>query len=163
MLRTALFLIALAACTQSTQARIEGPRPVQPTPAQSVSDSVVAAVLFEIATRGLPDFKPRQTVFVQRNADIVSSASLPVLDSVEFVLLDSAGVQHLANQIGSVNVVRVERPIVYDDTAHAGASNRVVWRQERIGRMISTSGCSFRARRTNAHWQVDSTLGCLIS
>src|SRR6266576_1349488 len=163
MLRTALFPIALAACTQSTQARIAGPRPVQPTPAKSVSDSVVAAVLVEIATRGLPDYNPRRTVFLQRDSDIVTSASLPLLDSVEFVLLDSAGVQQLANRIGNVNVVTVGRPVIHDDTARTWAASRVVWRQERMGRMISTSSCAVRARRANAQWQIDSTLGCLIS
>jgi len=163
MLRIRLFLIALAACVQPPQARISGPRPVQPTPAQNVSDSIVAAVLYDVATGGLLDYNPRRTVFLQRDSDIVTSASLPLLDSVEFVLLDSAGVQQLANRIGNVNVVTVGRPVISDDTARTWAASRVVWRQERIGRMISTSSCAVRARRANARWQIDSTLGCLIS
>ncbi len=160
MIRLRVFLITIAACAQQAGT---GPVPVHPTPAVSVSDSVVAAVLDLVATRGLPDFRPRRTVFIQKDSGIVSSSSLPLLDSVEFVLLDSAEVQHLANRVGSVNVIRVGRPIIQDDTARTGANSRVVWRQERIGRMISMSACAFRARRSTRQWQIDSTLGCLIS
>ena len=153
-------LFAVAACAQQA---ITAPAAARPTPALSVSDSVVAAVLYIVATRGLPDFRPMRTVYVRKDSGIVSSSSLPSLDSVQFVLLDSAEVQQLANRVGYVNVIRLERPTVYSDTAHAGASNRYVWRQERIGRDISTSGCTFRARRIAQQWQIDSTLGCLIS
>ena len=172
LFRISLLLIGIFACAQRARSNITAPPPIQPTPPRNVSDSIVAAVVFSVATHGLPDFPPSHTVFVQRDSDIVSSAALPLLDSVEFILLDSAGVQQLANQLGSVNVIRVSRPIVQDDTAHAGAKSRVVWRQERIpgnrarGRtasFISMSACFFRMRRTKRQWQVDSTLGCIIS
>jgi hypothetical protein len=138
---------------------------VQPTTPQSVSDSVVAAVLYYVATRGLPDFHPIgiRTVVVQKDSDIVSAASIPSIDSVGFALLDSSEVQQLANRIGRVNVIGVGRPMVHDDTAHAGATSHVVWRPERIGRIGGLSACMFRVRRTNARWQVDSTLMCIIS
>ena len=157
-----LLPIVIAACGPRPMS-MTGPAPVQPTPSQSVSDSVVAAVLRLIAQRGLPDHRPRSIIYAQTDSDIVSSSSLPVLDSVQFVLLDSVEVQRLANRVGSVNVIRVSRPLVHDDTAQAGADSRVVWRRERIGRMISMSACAFRLRRMNAGWQVDSTLGCIIS
>ncbi len=168
MFKISLLLIMILGCAQQTRSHISSSRPVQPTPAQNVSDSIVAAVLYSVATRGLPDFRPTHTLFVKKDSDIVSSAALPSLDSVEFVLLDSAGVQQLANQIGSVNVIRVSRPTVQGDTAHAGANSRVVWRLERAGRLsrarfISMSACAFRLRRANRQWQVDSTLGCIIS
>jgi len=173
MLRISRFLIVIVACAQQGQSNVSAPPPLLPTPARNVSDSIVAAVLYSVATRGLPDFRPAHSVVVLKDSDIVSSAVLPSLDSVDFVLLDSAGVQGLANNIGSVNVIRLSRPMVVDDTeAHAGAQSRVVWRQERSrgtrsrGRtaaLISTSSCFFRIRRTNRQWQVDSTLGCVIS
>ena len=165
MPRVSLLLIVLA-CTQQPQARFGQPTPVQPTSPQSVSDSIVAAVLYHVVTHGLPDFHPiggLRTIVVRNDSDIVSSASIPSVDSVGFVLLDSIDVQRLANRIGHVNVIGVGRPIVQDDTAHAGATSHVVWRPERLGRMVSMSACMFRVRRTNARWQVDSTLMCIIS
>jgi hypothetical protein len=119
--------------------------------------------LYQVATRGLPDFQPKPTVYVRTDSGIVSSASLPALDSVAFVLLDSAAAQQLANKLGSVNVIGVERPMIQDDTARMAATSRYVLRQSRIGGMVSMSACAFRARRTDGKWQVDSTLGCIIT
>ena len=155
-------LFAIAACAQQAGT---SPAPTLPTPALTASDSVVAAVLYVVATRGLPDFTPTHTVYVRNDSEVVSSSSLPSLDSVQFVLLDSAEVQELANKTGYVNVIRVSRPVIYNDYAHAGARSRYVWGQERIEWRgdISTSGCMFRARRVVDRWQIDSTLGCRIS
>jgi len=171
MFKISLLLIIILGCAQQARSNTSSSPAVQPTPAHNVSDSIVAAVLYSVATRGLPDFRPTDTLFVKKDSDIISSAALPSLNSIQFVLLDSAGVQQLANEIGSVNVIRVSRPTVQDDTAHAGANSRVVWRLERTGRLsrgrfsrfISMSACAFRLRRTNRQWQVDSTLGCIIS
>src|SRR5262245_26908692 len=94
MARLTIVLVALA-CTQQPQVGVTEPIPVRPTSPRSASDSIVAAVLYQVATRGLPDFRPTPTIVVQKDSDIVTSASVPSVDSM-----------------------------VQDDTAHAGVGQR---------------------------------------
>jgi hypothetical protein len=157
------WLLALGACTTPLRPTPVALTPVVPTPPQNTRDSVVAAVLHRAVVQGLPDFQAQRTVIIQNDSGVLSSSSLPWGDSVAFVLLDGAQVQNVANQLGHVNVLTVANPVISGDTARSGAGNRWVWRQERMGRMISASGCAFRLRRLAGVWQVDSTLGCLIS
>ena len=161
--RIGLFSIAIAACTQPRPPSLTEPTPVQPTPARTTSDSIVASVLNRVAVHGLPDFRPRRTVVIQDDSGLVSSSSLPSLDSVEFLLLDSAGVHQLAHKLGNVNAISVSRPIISNDTARSGAASRVVWRRESIGRLVSMSACAYRLRRASGHWVIDSAFVCIIS
>jgi len=78
MFKISLLLIMILGCAQQTRSHISSSRPVQATPAQNVSDSIVAAVLYSVATRGLPDFRPTHTLFVKKDSDIVSSAAASV-------------------------------------------------------------------------------------
>ena len=155
-------LLVLVTCATPRPAPV-ALTPVSPTPARSTADSIVAAVLQWVVVHGLPDFQAARTVVIQDDSGYVSSSSLPRVDSIAFVLLNGSQIQPLADRLGRVNVLSVGRPVVADDTAQSGASNRWVLRRERIGRMASLSACTFRLRRVTAEWQVDSTLGCLIS
>jgi hypothetical protein len=81
------------------------------------------------------------------------------------VLLDSVHMQQAANQIGDLNVLTVVRFHIAGDTAMVSAVSHRVWQQRR-GRgvmMGSMSACEYRLRRSNAMWQVDSTVGCVIT
>jgi len=156
-------MLLLAACTTAPHQTPAALVHVLPTPAQTTDDSVVAAVLHKVVVEGLPDWRPRRTVVIQSDSGFVSPSSLPRVDSVDFVLLRAAEIQQLANQLGSVNALSAGRPAIWGDTARSGASSRWVWRQERVGRSIGMSACTFRLRRLNGAWQVDSTLGCVIT
>ena len=155
--------LLLTACARPTQPNAVALVPVVPTPAQSTWDSVVAAVLYRAVVYGLPDFVARRTVVIQNDSGFMSSSSLPRVDSLGFVILDSAQVQDLANRLGRVNVLMLGKPLIGEDTARSGASNRWIWRRDGQGRMTSMSVCAYRLRRLEGAWQVDSTLGCLIT
>ena len=155
--------LLLVSCARPTQPSTVELAPVLPTPAQSTWDSVVAAVLHRVVVHGLPDFSALRTVVIQNDSGFVSSSSLPRIDSVGFVLLGSAQVQELANRLGRVNVLMVGRPWIGEDTARSGASNRWIRRPDGHSRVVSMSVCAYRLRRLEGAWQVDSTLGCLIT
>jgi hypothetical protein len=111
---------------------------------------------------GLPMFSAAKTVIIQNDSGFVSSSSLPRMDSVGFVLLDSTQIRELADHLGDVNVLRVWRPLIGADTALSGASSHWVWGQDNQ-RMMAMSACAFRLRRLSGAWQVDSTIGCVIT
>ena len=161
-IRLGPLLLVLLACTTHGLAPV-ALTPLLPTPARSTADSVVAAVLKQVVVRGLPDFQAERTVVIQDDSGYLTSSSLPRVDSIVFVLLNSSRIQQLADQLGRVNVLSVGRPVIAGDTAQSGASNEWVLRREPVGRMASISACTFRLRRVATEWQVDSTLGCLIS
>jgi hypothetical protein len=163
--KVAALLLALAACSQSTRGTSTVFRPVLPTTARSTRDSVVAAVIHEVVVHGLPIFHNERTVVIRNDSGLISSSSLPLGDPVEFVLLDSVGIQDLANRVGEVNVLRLWQPVIGEDTARSGASNGYVWRQadSHMRRYKIFSVCAYRLRRVREAWQVDSSLGCGVS
>ena len=156
-------VLAVAACSRPGPQSPPELSPVLATTARNTSDSVVAAVLYRAVVQGLPDFSAGKTVVVQNDSGFVSSSSLPRVDSVHFLLFDSSQVQDLANRIGQVNVLKVWKPVIGVDTARSGASNHYVWRQDSIRRIESFSVCAYRLRRISGAWQIDSTLGCIIT
>jgi hypothetical protein len=159
-------LLVLAACSRQPQPAATGTPPLLPTEARSTSDSVVAAVLHTVVVHGLPIFHAgKRTVVIRDDSGFVSSSSLPRIDSVAFTVLDSAGIQDLANRVGQLNVVRIWRPVIGSDTARSGAYNRYVWGQAVPDgqRQMIISVCSYRLRRISGVWQLDSILGCGVS
>ncbi len=158
-------LVLVFACSQAPHAPPLTLTPAKPLAPRTTSDSIVAAVLHKAVVNGLPNFRPRRRVVIRTDSGFVSAFSLPPLDSVEFVLLDSAQTQQLADQSGDLNVLIVPRPAIWGDTAKASVMNRWVWQQRRdqVGIMVSTSACQWRLRRLSGAWQIDSTLGCLIT
>jgi len=137
---------------------------VEPTPARGVVDSVVSAVLSKVVAHSVTSHS-RHAVFIQDDSGLVSAASLPRLDSIDFVIVDSAGAQQLANERGDFTVLTVARPSVAGDTARSGFTSRGVMQQKRnrVGVMVDLTACAFRLRRENGRWQVDSTLGCVMT
>jgi hypothetical protein len=156
-------LLVLAACSRQPQPAATGTPPLLPTEAHSTSDSVVAAVLHTVVVHGLPIFHAGRSVVIRDDSGFVSSSSLPRADSVEFTVLDSAGIQELANRVGRVNVLSIWRPVIGKDTARSGAYNRYVWGKTAPDRHQIISVCAYRLRRVGRAWQLDSILQCLVS
>jgi hypothetical protein len=87
------------------------------------------------------------------------------MDSIEFVLLDSAQMQRAANELGDLNVLTVARFHLGADTAMVSAVSHWVRQQRRgrFGMMGAMSACEFRLRRLNNAWHIDSIMGCVIT
>jgi hypothetical protein len=162
-----LLLLTLMSCTGSDQRSVQLPT-LHPTPARSTRDSVIATVLRQVVLRGLPIYQAARPIVIRDDSGVISSSSLPRMDSIDFVVLDSARIQELANEKGQLNVLRVWTPVIGGDTARSGASNRFVWRRgptpPQAVRHQIVSACTYRLRRADGAWQViDSVLSCVVS
>jgi hypothetical protein len=164
-LRRLSLLLMMWTCGRTPHAPSLTLAPVQPLAARTTWDSVVAVVLQHAVVHGLPDFRPRRRVLIQGDSAFISLSSLPRMDSIEFVLLDRAQVQQAANELGDLNVLTVARFHLGGDTAKVSAVSHWVWQQRpgRLGMSSSVSACEYRLRRLDAAWQIDSTIGCVIS
>ncbi len=159
-----LFPLAILSCARPGS----GPDPrltiVEPKPARDAQDSVVSAVLSKVVAHSA-DARYRHTVVIRDDSGVVSGSSLPRLDSIDFVILDSADAQQLADKRGDVNVLTVARPAIREDAARSGfTSRRILQRRPgRGGAMLGLTACAFSLRRSDGRWQVDSTLGCITT
>ena len=164
-LRSLALLLVTWTCGRSPHTAPLTLAPAQPLPPRSSWDSVVAVVLQHAVTHGLPDYRPQRQILIQSDSAFISPSALPRIDSIDFVLLDNGQVQRAADELGDLDVLTVARFNLGGDTAMASAVSRRVWQQRpgRLGMMGSMSACEFRLRRLGGAWQVDSTIGCVIT
>ena len=171
MPRTAFFIILLAACAKTLTLEQALSRIVPSPPAQpeSPADSLLLVAVSHAVVEGIPDFAPRRRVIIEKR-DAVSPRMLPVVDSVTFFILDLAGIQKLANRVGSFTFLRVHSPEIFGDarkwrSAACGPTNRPedLWGDWGAGH---ASGCSRRRAGlglANAFWAVSFLSVCLTS
>ncbi len=159
-----LALLAFACVSRQTIRQALERFPVaRPETSVSVQDTIVALSLREAVLHGIPDFTPSPHVVVQAIPGLVSSRTLPAIDSVSFFLLDSVQIRQLATRAGNFFYLRPSAPQIRGDTATIGLKGMLGFR--RTNRGVGTreeSACAWRAVRRSGTWAVDTTLGCII-
>ena len=159
----ALVSSACAAAVTFTNA-VERLPLTRPEPPLNAQDTIVALAIREAVMRGIPGFEPRREVVVQRVPGLVTSRTLPQIDSVAFFLLDTFQIRTLADQAGEFMYLRPTPPRIDGDTAVVGLGSELgLKHRTHVRAIFGVGGCSWRAVRRSTTWVVDSTLGCIIS
>ncbi len=165
MLRTAFFIVLLSACanTITLEQALSGIVPSAPAQPDSPADSLLLIALSHAVVEGIPDFAPRRRVIIEKR-DAVSPRMLPVVDSVTFFILDLAGIQKLANRVGSFTFLRVHSPQIFGDSAEVAIGS--VWAYKQTGRAAGGLGggaCAWTFTKQSGTWARTRVLGCIIS
>lgn len=159
------FALAAGACS-APQPHMVRLTPTQPSPPRTTADSVLTVALRGVVEHGLPDFGPRKQVIIVAKDGYPTSSGLPIIDSISFVVVDSARSQQIDDTTGDLNVIWANPPAILGDSAVVDLGNyRVVQRRpRRTGLTGSFSTCSWHLHRRASAWQLDSVPGlCLVS
>jgi len=133
----------------------------RPEPPVTISDTIIALAIREAALRGIPAFPTQRHIVVQRLADVVSSRSLPWIDSVSFLVLDSAQLIRVAAHAGHFAYLRPYPPRIDGDTAVVSVASRFA-ADPTVARALYGGACSWRAVRQSGSWVLDTVVGCGI-
>jgi hypothetical protein len=167
LFRILSLITLLLACGSSTSYWTILPtlRPTPSMPPRTTEDTVVTLALRQVALHGLVDFGPRPQVILLTDHYQPEPSGLPAIDSVHFVLLDSLQIQQIADTTGDMNVLVIQPPSIWPDSATVVIGNRRILqsRARRIGLMVGFSTCSWHLNRLPTGWRLDSLSLCLAS
>jgi hypothetical protein len=165
-MRSIIPLLILAyGCGPTLHEALSRMAPTTPQPPLTPQDSAVAVVLAYALTRGTADFSPRPLVILQRGDGLATAHAIPSLDSVRVFLLEDRQIRQLANKYGDLNYLVAIQPTIDQDTAAITVVTRWAFRPrpDGIGVVDGGGACSWRVRRGETGWVIDTMYVCIIS